>query len=315
VDATVRLDGDRRRAPAHGAAQHERVTEQLIARGQPERIRERHRDPHEGAGEPGRLGAAQPLAGYQEVRADGDDERRRVDEEHGARGRGQDETLVDEDELGGEQRRDQRAVAERAVAAKERHAARSRPRPQQQRRAGRAEPRLEQRREAGVGELDGDLRGAPDRAEQDHERDGGEVEAGAHVGYASKPMAPLARSCAVLTLMLIAGAAPVPAADLEGKSGPLSWRISDVRQGTTTMDGVAHARDEFTLVVRNVPSRPLTLRSYAAAMSYAGIAASETTVSLDARLPPAWSTSSSSTRCCPVPTPLRRAASGSAPPG
>ena len=99
-------------------------------------------------------------------------------------------------------------------------------------------------------------------------------------------MAPLARSCVVLTLLLAAGAAPVQAADLEGKSGPISWRISDVRQGPTTMDGVAHARHEFTLVVRNVTSRPLTLRSYAAAMSYAGIAASETTVSMDARLPP-----------------------------
>jgi Aspartyl protease len=89
----------------------------------------------------------------------------------------------------------------------------------------------------------------------------------------------------VLTLTL--GVAAAHAADLEGVSGPLAWRIGDVRQGPTTMDGVPHVRHEFTLVVKNVGPRTVVLRGYTTQMSYAGVPTPETTASLDARLTPA----------------------------
>src|SRR5690242_12912669 len=88
----------------------------------------------------------------------------------------------------------------------------------------------------------------------------------------ASPMAPRTRWCAIVVLLLTAaGVTAAHAGDLEGRSGPFSWRITDVRQSTTTIDGVLHARHEFTLVVKNVTTRTLTLRSYSGAMSYAGI--------------------------------------------
>ena len=94
-----------------------------------------------------------------------------------------------------------------------------------------------------------------------------------------------ARLGALVLLMLAPAPASVRAAELEGVGGALAWRIADIRQGPTTVDGAAHARHEFTLVLKNTGNRPLVLRGYTAQMSYAGIAGMESAAPLDTTLP------------------------------
>jgi Aspartyl protease len=91
---------------------------------------------------------------------------------------------------------------------------------------------------------------------------------------------------AFVTLLLTLAVADAGAADLEGASAPFAWRIADVRQGPTTVDGKPYARHEFTLVLKNVAARAVTLRQYSAAVSYAGIPAAESVATADPTLTP-----------------------------
>ena len=92
-----------------------------------------------------------------------------------------------------------------------------------------------------------------------------------------------ARSPAVLAIGVTVTAG-VAAADLEGQSGPLAWRATDVQQNTTTLDGKRHARHEFGLTLKNARADTVTLSGYHAAMSYFGIQASEIAGPLDVTL-------------------------------
>ena len=136
----------------------------------------------------------QPLAGDEPVGAEGDDERRGVDDQDPARRRGEDEPPVEEDELAREQGGDREAEAERAVALEERHPPREGIRPEEERRARRAQAGLEQGRHPLVGDLDRDLREAPDRAEGEQEAHRPRVEGRAPVVQTS-PRTAAAISC------------------------------------------------------------------------------------------------------------------------
>jgi hypothetical protein len=70
------------------------------------------------------------------------------------------------------------------------------------------------------------------------------------------------------------------AGDLDGRSGPIAWRATDVQQNTATVDGKRHARHEFALTVKNPGTEPLSLSAYEAAISYFGVQMSETTGAL-----------------------------------
>ena len=80
--------------------------------------------------------------------------------------------------------------------------------------------------------------------------------------------------------------ARVAGADLEGQSGPLAWRATDVQQNTTTVDGKRHARHEFRLTLKNVRADTATLSAYQAAVSYFGIQLNEETGPLNTTLIP-----------------------------
>jgi hypothetical protein len=81
--------------------------------------------------------------------------------------------------------------------------------------------------------------------------------------------------CAAVLTIGLTITAHVGAADLEGHSGPLAWRASDVQQNTTTVDGKRHARHEFVLILKSVRAETLTLTGYEALVSYFGVQLSE----------------------------------------
>ncbi len=124
--------------------------------------------PGEGAAQSQQMDGPQFLAG-EEMRAQRHHEGRHVEEQHAVRGIGENHAAVQEHELGGEQRRQQAAQAQHAVAFEQGNAAHPGPQPKQRRRAARAQARLEHRRDAAVGEFDRHLIEAPDGAEQDHQ--------------------------------------------------------------------------------------------------------------------------------------------------
>ncbi len=74
--------------------------------------------------------------------------------------------------------------------------------------------------------------------------------------------------------------------DLEGRSGPLAWRATDVQQNVASVDGKRHARHEFALTVKNTGAQALTLESYGAAITYFGLPLSEMTGTLQTTVPP-----------------------------
>src|SRR5213593_2384047 len=76
------------------------------------------------------------------------------------------------------------------------------------------------------------------------------------------------------------------AGDLEGRSGPLAWRATDVQQNVASVDGKRHARHEFALTVKNTGAQALTLESYGAAITYFGLPLSEMTGTLQTTVPP-----------------------------
>jgi hypothetical protein len=75
-----------------------------------------------------------------------------------------------------------------------------------------------------------------------------------------------------MELIIATGAA---AAGLEGRSGPLAWRATDVQQNITTVDGKRHARHEFGLTLKNVSADSISLNAYEALVSYFGVHTSE----------------------------------------
>jgi hypothetical protein len=75
------------------------------------------------------------------------------------------------------------------------------------------------------------------------------------------------------------------AGELEGRSGPIAWRASDVQQTTATVDGKRHARHEFALTVKNTGAGPLRLSAYEAAVSYFGVQVSEMAGPLQVAVP------------------------------
>ena len=78
----------------------------------------------------------------------------------------------------------------------------------------------------------------------------------------------------------------VTAAELEGRSGAIAWRATDVQQNMTSVDGKRHARHEFVLTLKNVGTSALRLMGYEAAVSYFGIPLTESTGSFQVTLPP-----------------------------
>ena len=74
--------------------------------------------------------------------------------------------------------------------------------------------------------------------------------------------------CAAAMALGLTVTAVARAGDLEGRSGPLAWRATDVQQSTVTVDGKRHARHEFALTVKNTGAGPLSLSGYEAAISY-----------------------------------------------
>jgi len=92
--------------------------------------------------------------------------------------------------------------------------------------------------------------------------------------------------CAAVLAIGLAIVAPVAAADLEGQSGPIAWRASDVQQNTTTIDGKRHARHEFGLTLKNSGADTVTFSGYEVAVSYFGIQMNEARGTLDATLTP-----------------------------
>ena len=94
--------------------------------------------------------------------------------------------------------------------------------------------------------------------------------------------------CGAMTAVMALGLVVTTVAragDLEGESGPLAWRATDVQQNTTTVDGKRHARHEFALTVKNPGASTLTLTGYEATISYFGVQLSEMAGPLQATLP------------------------------
>ena len=81
--------------------------------------------------------------------------------------------------------------------------------------------------------------------------------------------------CAAAMALGLTVTAVARAGDLEGRSGPLAWRATDVQQSTVTVDGKRHARHEFALTVKNTGAGPLSLSGYEAAISYFGVPMNE----------------------------------------
>ena len=65
--------------------------------------------------------------------------------------------------------------------------------------------------------------------------------------------------CAAAMALGLTVTAVARAGDLEGRSGPLAWRATDVQQSTVTVDGKRHARHEFALTVKNTGAGPLSV--------------------------------------------------------
>ena len=84
-----------------------------------------------------------------------------------------------------------------------------------------------------------------------------------------------------LTLTPIANAG-----DLDGQSGPLAWRATDIQQNVTTVDGKRHARHEFMLTVKNTGTQAVTLESYRASISYFGLHLTEIAGAVRTTVPP-----------------------------
>jgi len=100
--------------------------------------------------------------------------------------------------------------------------------------------------------------------------------------------------CAAAMALGLTVTAVARVGDLEGRSGPLAWRATDVQQSTVTVDGKRHARHEFALTVKNTGAGPLSLSGYEAAISYFGVPMNEMAGPLQVTVP--------YIRSLPVPT-------------
>ena len=123
------------------------------------------------------------LAGQEPARRDDHEDRRGVEIDHRAAGRCVEQALIDQDVFDREQKPDQDARLQRAVAKVELDAARKHPDREQQCRAGGADRHLHDRRHVRQRELDRDLVEAPAQAEDHRQRDRQQIErAGVRVG-------------------------------------------------------------------------------------------------------------------------------------
>ena len=109
--------------------------------------------------------------------------------------------------------------------------------------------------------------------------------------------------CAAAMALGLTVTAVARAGDLEGRSGPLAWRATDVQQSTVTVDGKRHARHEFALTVKNTGAGPLSLSGYEAAISYFGVPMNEMAGPLQVTVPSGrvGNTGYRSIRSLPVP--------------
>ena len=92
--------------------------------------------------------------------------------------------------------------------------------------------------------------------------------------------------CAAALLVGLVLTRVATAGELEGRSGPLAWRATDVQQNVTSVDGKRHARHEFALIVKNADAQAVTLDGYDAAIRYFGLPLSEMTGSLQTTVSP-----------------------------
>lgn len=91
------------------------------------------------------------------------------------------------------------------------------------------------------------------------------------------------RLAALLLLGLGLGAA-AGADELEGRVGTLGWRVTEVQQTITTVDGKPHVRHAFVLIIRNSGVNNIRLEGYDASMTYVGVPASHVSGSLHTTL-------------------------------
>ena len=147
--------------------------------GDGRRRRQAEGDDHAGERQqqPGPLHGAEAIGREKPARAEHDEERREIDEQRRARGRGVEEPAIDQQELDPEQQAGDDAGRQRAVAPQSIGKPRSRMKPSTISVARRERMRaLDQRRNVRQRELDRRLVEAPEQAQEHHQHHAGGVE-------------------------------------------------------------------------------------------------------------------------------------------
>ena len=122
------------------------------------------------------LRRAETVGGQEDARAEHDEERREIDEQHRAHRRGVGEALEDQNEFDAEEETGGKPGAQRAVAREQRNAAQPAPAGDDQRRGDGTDGRLDQRRDVVDRELHRHLVEAPGQAQHHHDRGGDRIE-------------------------------------------------------------------------------------------------------------------------------------------
>jgi len=82
-------------------------------------------------------------------------------------------------------------------------------------------------------------------------------------------------SLAVLVVLILGTSFITRATEKEGVSGPIAWRLTDFSLGTTSIGGKKQALYTIILSLRSTATGSLTLTRYEARVSFAGLAESE----------------------------------------